>query len=1301
MAAPPPTPAAAAPPRWWHGDGRFGGIEPVVAYKHYQDPVSERASQNRFIVQARERYLRRELADVLSWSPGGGGGGGGHVVVPDVAFARDYVEFLERDEVAMLLLGTVLDALRGGARSRREHARLRAAAARPTRQVGVFYNQHFVETSLPPRPDLSRDALAGASFASAAAWISKQSSLAGRRCVVVSDDPAVRAAAAAAGLVGEAVGSQEYFASHWADSAQVQTLVESIVLALEARSAAEQASAHGRQTRHRRWWKEDEVEAAVLAGTLVRGSLQVDEHRPEEAWVRVPNDSSRPDAVDIFLPTRAHRGRSIHGDVVAVEPLPREEWASPSFKLARRDATEEGQERKGAGDQSRGGGDIAAGLSPTGTVVGVMERTERSYVATLEDDVSQVADGTTVNVLAIPMDLRIPKLRMRTRKAAALANARLVCTVDDWAVDSTYPAAHVVRVLGPIGDVDVESEGILVECNLAGSHSQPYDTPSLRPFWQHLPRPIGGSGFAFEFTDADMKNRRDLRDHLIMSIDPPGCVDIDDALSLVSLPNGRVQLGVHIADVTHYVPEHSSLDREGFARSTTCYLVDRRLDMLPALLSTNLCSLRGGEDRCAVSVIWELEKRDEGWVAADTWFGRTLIKSAWEGSYQVAQAIIDGEKDGKHASEAQRVFGDELEAVRKMLRKMLEISMDFRMQRKARGALELHSSEVDFDLVRPAGSSNPADGKQKSQTVEPKAVMPHASLPVMDMVAEYMIYANSAVAQQIYKSFPTEAALRRHPLPRTERFDDLVATAALQGVVLDPSSNAALAASLADAERLADPHVATLLKTMATRAMSEAEYFCTGDFASPEEFYHYGLAADFYTHFTSPIRRYADIVVHRLLLKSLRPENEAGQLERSWSGAPSVTDQCRHMNQQHRMAKLASERSQELFFSLYFRMAVCTRAEAVVSVVRANGIRVYVPEFEVHGSVYLRSKEGHAFVPVGDNSSDAVADPGVTIELESNGQGGERKLRALRASGGDELYSIAVFDHVTVNIVAEQSKFHLSGVKISFVGLATSSGGHQHVAVRVPARGKNPSKSTIGALRAAIGEEQVAKEERLAEAQRAASTTLRRKAGLDDGPRGGRGRRGGSSSLYARLREVQRAPVATHTETEATPCHQELRRAATPPVSSAGAYDEGDREYDPPAGGRRAIGPVEVQQTVAPMRSLPQTERAGRARPPAATRRQEEIASASAPVKASNLARGPDGSRGFAMRRKAWSADDPAAQPRSAQPEPEPEPEPEREPEPEPAPAPALEPGSACSSESGSSADSDEGLEAFLDSVLD
>jgi hypothetical protein len=560
---PPSSPAACPPPHLGRGhrwvvmvdipdrrmaleacDVRFGPpAAPAVSFRCFHDPVSETKTKSRFLVNTHERYLHSELASVLHWPPAslsaaGGTGAAGHLLVPDAAFARDYIEFLESEGVELLLLGSELEALRTGARSRREYTRLRDIGAKPTRRVGVFHNQHLRATAQLPasrRAGQSQEEHAGALFATAAAWVSRQPFVQGWQLVVVSDSAAVRDYAVGAGLVGRVFSSEEYFAELWHHCPAVQTLVESVVLALEARqqAAAEEEGGGGvggaaRRTRQRRWLSDEDLAAALQAGVLVQGQLQVDEHRPEEAWVRVSKDSARPDAVDLFLPSRAHRGRSIHGDMVAVESLPAEDWGTPSFQLPRRDAVEEGSEIGGAtaaantaaaGAGAAGQGRLQGGGGvPSGRVVGVLERPDRSYVATIEDDVrdpcrwlalppagsvptvdrsacifdcvlaqqqcrrtlsvlgvccavclcasahgrgraqvSSLREGTTAAVLAIPMDLRIPKMRLRTRRAPALANCRLVLSVDDWSVDSTYPAAHIVKVLGALGAASVAS----------------------------------------------------------------------------------------------------------------------------------------------------------------------------------------------------------------------------------------------------------------------------------------------------------------------------------------------------------------------------------------------------------------------------------------------------------------------------------------------------------------------------------------------------------------------------------------------------------------------------------------------------------------------------------------------------------------------------------------------------------------------------------------------------------------------------------------------------------------------------
>ena len=299
-----------------------------------------------------------------------------------------------------------------------------------------------------------------------------------------------------------------------------------------------------------------------------------------------------------------------------------------------------------------------------------------------------------------------------------------------------------------------------------------------------------------------------------------------------------------------------------------------------------------------------------------------------------------------------------------------------------------------------------------------------------------------------------------------------------------------------------------------------------------------GLAAEFYTHFTSPIRRYADVVVHRLLLKSVdqgilaeavASPSPSPSPSSAVTAAPALSDQCHHMNVQHRMAKSASDQSQGLFFSLYFRGAGRTVCAAVVSAVRENGIVVFVPQYEVHGNVYLRSREGHAFMPLNDaTDGDAKADPTVRVSFEDRHGGGQegsgqpgKRLLAREQAGGTLAWSVEVFDSIVVAITAEQSKFHLPGLKLTFVKLGTKD-----MKAPVVTNGK-PGKATMGSLKDAVREEQEAKKSRLEHVKRNALEQSRVKAGLPSrAPNGGSRGHVSAVSLYERLHAARPAATA-------------------------------------------------------------------------------------------------------------------------------------------------------------------------------
>jgi DIS3-like exonuclease 1 len=328
-----------------------------------------------------------------------------------------------------------------------------------------------------------------------------------------------------------------------------------------------------------------------------------------------------------------------------------------------------------------------------------------------------------------------------------------------------------------------------------------------------------------------------------MSIDPIGCEDVDDAISVRRLDNGNLEVGVHIADVTHFVSPGSLTDLEARRRATTVYLADRRYDMLPPVLSAQLCSLLGGVERYAVSCIWELHPRT--FAVKEVWYGRTVIKSSYKLCYEHAQDIINGktalemkevvsELAGMQGEELSRKFGEVAEA----LELLSGVARAWQGARQREGALNLESTEVQFEFE-----------ERKVDSIRPKA-----HLEIHETVAECMIMANHWVARKIADTFPGQAILRLHPPPKKENFEQLLACAGSKGWTVQTDSNKALAESLNRCSDTADPTVNLLLRSLATLAMVQAVYFSTGSVAR-EDWRHYGLALDRYTHFTSPIRR--------------------------------------------------------------------------------------------------------------------------------------------------------------------------------------------------------------------------------------------------------------------------------------------------------------------------------------------------------------------------------------------------------------------------------------------------------------
>ncbi|CAN9506602.1 unnamed protein product [Ophioblennius macclurei] len=945
-----------------------------------------RSSRGRKVRVVREHYLRARVPCYSRLCPHEGCETDGkllpadltHYVVPDAGVVLDFLEVLEfRELQGVVFTQTACQALQS--KGRRYYNRLRTLLKDPRHDCVLFAND-FQQYSYCPREEgESLEEWQTRSVYSAAVWYYNH--LAGLISVVMiteNKDAVTRYSSLNSGVF--VITVQDYLQNFWPQLQAAHELYASICQAQQEKEGEDS------QREYSEHLPAEVLEAGIKSGRFIQGSLNVSKHRAQnEAFVQTDGVSEEKADLSsgVLVFGGRHRNRAVHGDTVVVELLPRSEWRGRGTTL-----TEGHGDEKPEDDQSK--------PMPTGRVVGILQRNWRDYVVTFPSrDASQPQTRNSHRILSIPWDRRIPKIRISTQQADTLQDHRVVVRIDSWESTSLYPNGHSVRVLGRAGELETEVQTILIENCI---HVPPFSEAQLREM------PVNSPEKPWRVDPAEEARRRDLRrTHLVFSIDPRGCEDVDDTLSVRRLPGGKLlELGVHIADVTHFVAEGSLTDLEARARATTYYLADRRYDMLPAVLSSDLCSLLGGVDRYAMSVMWELDA--ESLEVRSVWYGRTLIRSSYQLHYELAQALLDGEPTAAadvpelanlDAAEKDVRLAELVEA----LETLTHVARHLRAQRDREGALELEGVEVRAQL-----------DEQKNIT----ALVPRQPLEVHETVAECMIYANHWVARKIQESFPARALLRRHPPPRHELFGPLVESASARGFGVDTRTNKSLADSLDRAQDPQDPLVNRLLRMMATQAMSQALYFSTGAQAE-EQFYHYGLALDRYTHFTSPIRRYADMVVHRLLVAALQADSEKRP-----AGSREVEATAQHINNRNKAAQRAQTLSTALFQCLYFKDKDpqtdprCV-ADAVVYALRDNGVLVFVPEYALKGAVYLRNKDGQVATAAGGPDGGCDWQTGSVRRFPDY-------ITTTSGAGGSATFRL--FDHITVRISVRSSSSH-------------------------------------------------------------------------------------------------------------------------------------------------------------------------------------------------------------------------------------------------------------------------------------
>ena len=547
-----------------------------------------------------------------------------------------------------------------------------------------------------------------------------------------------------------------------------------------------------------------------------------------------------------------------------------------------------------------------------GEIVNVVERAKIDFVGQIE--ISGRFAFVIPDSIKMPVDLFVPLDKIN----GAENKQKVVVRMTDWPEKAQSPFGEVIEVLGNPGEHDVEMHSILAEYGL------PFKFPDFVE--------AEASEIDVRITEEEIAKRRDMRDTTTFTIDPVDAKDFDDALSVKKLDNGNWEIGIHIADVSHYVKEGSILEEEALARATSVYLVDRVVPMLPEILSNKVCSLRPNEEKLTFSAIFEM---DENTKIHKKWFGRTIINSDRRFTYEEAQDVIEtGEGDLK----------EEILLLDKLAKIMRE-------ERGNKGAISFDKVEVKFKL---------------NEESEPVGIFFKESKDSNHLIEEFMLLANKKVAEFIgmkKNGEPTGTTFvyRIHDNPDPEKLASLQSFVKQFGYQMRLGDQKAVATSLN--KLLADVHgkaEANMVETLAVRTMSKAKY-------TTENIGHYGLAFDYYTHFTSPIRRYPDVMVHRLLQHYLDGGKAVPQDE--WER------KCEHSSDREMMASKAERESIKYMQVKYMEDHRDQEFLGVISGVTEWGMYVEIIDNKCEGLIRIRDIKDDYYVfdqknycMVGENS---------------------------------------------------------------------------------------------------------------------------------------------------------------------------------------------------------------------------------------------------------------------------------------------------------------------------------------------
>lgn len=586
------------------------------------------------------------------------------------------------------------------------------------------------------------------------------------------------------------------------------------------------------------------------------------------AFVRVEGEDE-----DIFVPASKTRG-ALNGDLVRVSVTKEK---APATKKSK--STKEGRRE--------------------GCVVDVLERSEKPFIGIFHS--SGKGAWVLMQSRVMPYDIEVDP--EQAKKAGAEKGWKVSVRVEHWNKGESLPFGKIIDVLGAPGENETEMHSILAEFGL------PYRfEPELEKAAEKISDKIKVK---------DIKERRDFRDTFTFTIDPEDAKDFDDALSFKPLENGNFEVGVHIADVSHYVTPGSDIDREARDRGTSVYLADRTVPMLPEKLCNRLCSLRPNEEKLCFSAVFEITPRA---AIRKKWFGRTVIKSNFRLTYEQAQDIIEGIAENPDA---------ELQTAITVLNKLAGI---LKGKRRKAGAIDFSRPEMK---VLCGETGRPIDVYQK------------ISKEANWLIEEFMLLANRSVAEFVAATGKT-FVYRVHDVPNPEKLESLRHFAKSLGYKMNGELEGKKAAgAISDLlDKATGKPEAAAFKEIALRSMAKAKY-------STENIGHYGLAFADYTHFTSPIRRYPDLMVHRLL--ALYLDNTKSQDREFYES------ECKYASGREALASEAERTSVKYKVVEFMQDKVGQEFVGHISGLTEWGMYVEIEPTHIEGMVALRSIKSDFF----------------------------------------------------------------------------------------------------------------------------------------------------------------------------------------------------------------------------------------------------------------------------------------------------------------------------------------------------